>query len=684
MIERYCSAFRWVILVAMVRPRRFQRLFLLTGGAVLCAAVGLFFLREGRSQSDEWASVFGIFLNIVAIGLTIDSALSVRRGLTSAQRRPDPEYLENLATASQSLYRAEFAARRLQDPDPLPIEWAAADAELMDHPRNIWVADEIPDLTGTGSLLDAYLKVPTRRLVVLGEPGSGKSVAALMLAGDLLTARTAGEPVPVILPVSTWDPNSHDFRKWVRDRLAELDPRLSEVDRDEVPWAQRLVEQRLVLPILDGLDELPEMVKSRVLYELNAVLDMGEPIVITCRTFQYRAALRGGDVLTGAAVIRLRPLGNETVGAYLPRTTRPVAGSGTGKWDQVLRHMRDDPTGTRAEVLSTPLMVWLARVQYSDTSADPSRLLAPEFDDSDALRQHLLDGFILAAYTDSGTPTRSAAQAERWMIQLADLMRYRTNLCWWELANHWPLHWVRLAMVAAAATLSGAAVGVILGVRGGIGQGILLGVLFGLIVAVAVWLVPWLWRHPQPASLGATRGLRLSGRIVVIGLIPIGGAALINVSDLDVGMEWSALVALLATALIPLMAVPVETEQAVNPQRLLRADRISATAQGCLIGFGAGLLATTAAWTTFSTGIALLIGGIFAAAGGFAWALLGSSWGRFTLMRLYWRGRRLLPLRLMRMLAEAHRRGVLRQVGAAYQFRHELLRARLSMRGEPS
>jgi hypothetical protein len=41
-----------------------------------------------------------------------------------------------------------------------------------------------------------------------------------------------------------------------------------------------------------------------------------------------------------------------------------------------------------------------------------------------------------------------------------------------------------------------------------------------------------------------------------------------------------------------------------------------------------------------------------------------------------------LPLRLMRFLDDAHRRGVLRQVGAVYQFRHARLQDRLARTAE--
>jgi hypothetical protein len=50
------------------------------------------------------------------------------------------------------------------------------------------------------------------------------------------------------------------------------------------------------------------------------------------------------------------------------------------------------------------------------------------------------------------------------------------------------------------------------------------------------------------------------------------------------------------------------------------------------------------------------------------------------LMRLYWSLTQQLPPRLMKFLTDAHSRGILRQVGASYQFRHDLLLAHLAAR----
>jgi hypothetical protein len=176
-----------------------------------------------------------------------------------------------------------------------------------------------------------------------------------------------------------------------------------------------------------------------------------------------------------------------------------------------------------------------------------------------------------------------------------------------------------------------------------------------------------------------TQGLLQVRRILAVGLIPIGGDAIINISGVRRSLEpIMSIIAVSFTLLVDLMAVPVKPEEAASPSRLLKADRASAITKGSLIGFATGLLSTTAAWAALPTAAALAIGAIFATASGFTWSVVGSAWGRLGLIRLYWWMTGRLLLRLMTFLADAHRRGILRQVGATYQFRHELLQARLA------
>ena len=55
-------------------------------------------------------------------------------------------------------------------------------------------------------------RVPTGRLVVLGEPGAGKTMLMVRLVLDLLARRASGGPVPVLASMASWNPADQDLR----------------------------------------------------------------------------------------------------------------------------------------------------------------------------------------------------------------------------------------------------------------------------------------------------------------------------------------------------------------------------------------------------------------------------------------------------------------------------------------
>src|SRR6266487_2021289 len=115
-----------------------------------------------------------------------DDRRSAAQSLTMAQ------VADQLAVAVGTQWEAEADMRRLNDPYPLPVSWDPADASLTDSwdslvnlatsgagwpappPVGTWAAGP-EGLAGTGTdLLEVLARIPTGRLVVLGEPGAGK------------------------------------------------------------------------------------------------------------------------------------------------------------------------------------------------------------------------------------------------------------------------------------------------------------------------------------------------------------------------------------------------------------------------------------------------------------------------------------------------------------------------------
>ncbi|MGW0581590.1 NACHT domain-containing protein [Streptomyces sp. NPDC002920] len=397
-------------------------------------------MAQRGGELDETASLTAVLgFGLSAIGLAVnlwrESAASERADETSSLERLQ-QLADRLASAVQEQWQAEWRLRRLQDPSPLQVQWSPAEAWLVDESDGTGQAAESEDqLEGVSAAFDA---VPSRRMVVLGSPGSGKTVLAVRFTLDRLAHRASGDPVPVVFPLSGWQPERERLRDWMANYLRATYP--------GAHWSRELLNAGLVLPVLDGLDEMPESSWGTALHRLNAELDPGQGVLLTCRTQTYAKAVETGDVFTQAAVIELQPLAFASASAYLVRTARPVRGADgqrTTLWDPVLAHLRahaDTPLGRALHlVLSTPLMVAMARAVYGDTGKDPADLLEERFADPAVLEQHLLEAFVPAAFTDSPY----AERARDWLGYLAASMQRRSTrrLAWWQLRLElpWPL-----------------------------------------------------------------------------------------------------------------------------------------------------------------------------------------------------------------------------------------------------
>ena len=68
--------------------------------------------------------------------------------------------------------------------------------------------------------------------------------------------------------------------------------------------AEILVEADKILPVLDGLDEIPEVARRAATRQINAAIGRDRPVVVTCRSAEYDDVLRNGaPVLRQAAVV---------------------------------------------------------------------------------------------------------------------------------------------------------------------------------------------------------------------------------------------------------------------------------------------------------------------------------------------------------------------------------------------
>src|SRR5262249_30089859 len=152
-----------------------------------------------------------------------------------------------------------------------------------------------------------YRAVPSRRLVVLGRAGAGKTVLALRLLVGLLDGPGAEVArVPVVFSLASWDPTRQALRDWLIEQLCADYPFLEMRVRTGAGGGRRaaaLVGAGRALPILDGFDEIADGWRVAALTALNEQ-EHRCPLVLTSRTEPYRTAVlvHGRPVVDAEAV----------------------------------------------------------------------------------------------------------------------------------------------------------------------------------------------------------------------------------------------------------------------------------------------------------------------------------------------------------------------------------------------
>jgi hypothetical protein len=428
-------------------------------------------------------------------------------------------------------WRTEALLRSLDDPDPIPVQWRLTrNEQVMDQSTNLPAASV--ELSGANdqiaALVGEFRRMRRHRLVVLGGPGTGKTTLAVQLLLALLVPRHEEEPVPVLLSVASWDTTAFPrLYEWLAARLEQDYPalRAPELGPD---MAQTLAERRHILPILDGLDELPPAAQARVITALNRSLGGEDQLILTSRTTEFGHAVQAArEVLHSAVVIEPDSLTPGTAAGYLAQCLPPRPGP---VWEQILTGLRATPApppgpiAALAQIGATPLGLWLLRAVYITPGADPAPLIDPDrFPDVPTLRAHLFDRLIEALITTRDPSTDPAdlfrprrrydpTRVRRWLGYLAHHLSCTTNddattgtrdFAWWHLARN-------THALTRRTTLT---LGLTLGLTYGLAAGLVVGLLEGLISLR--------FRH-EPFTPGLVKGLIFGLEGGLIGGLAIG------------------------------------------------------------------------------------------------------------------------------------------------------------------
>ncbi|HEX2619148.1 MAG TPA: hypothetical protein VHL11_03345, partial [Phototrophicaceae bacterium] len=340
-------------------------------------------------------------------------------------------------------------------------------------------------------------------LLILGDPGAGKTTALLALARDLIgrARRDDSLPIPVVFNLAAWSEKQPPLRDWLVD---ELNARYQVPRQIGIDW----VDHDVILPLLDGLDEVVVTGRNGCVDAINLFrADHGlHPIVVCSRIADYTALARRLK-LSGAIV--LQPLTIEAVYAYLDEVGEAFAG---------VRELLEDDEKLRRLVIS-PLMLNIVLLSYQGVESESGQVI--RFDTLPERRYHLFEKYIEQMLIRRGKPTRySTEQTRHYMSRLAMYMSdqaqsvfYIENLQSDMLSSPFLRHFYRLVGVPVGllvalpmGLIAGAGVGYSVGVMAGVTSAALAaGLVIGTVVSFTIGLMYGLahWREDQvyPADL---------------------------------------------------------------------------------------------------------------------------------------------------------------------------------------
>jgi hypothetical protein len=158
-------------------------------------------------------------------------------------------------------------------------------------------------------------------LLLLGAPGSGKTLALCELARDLIQRAGAHPqaPLPVILRLAPWRAASQqDLRTWVESQV-KSQYGLGQTHLEEI-------RPRGLILLLDGLDEVCSADRASCVKVINeyCAQEGWVNIVVTCRSGEYADLEEAGQGLTipGRQVVSLAPLEADRIDKFLGQLDR--------------------------------------------------------------------------------------------------------------------------------------------------------------------------------------------------------------------------------------------------------------------------------------------------------------------------------------------------------------------------
>ncbi|BAZ82062.1 DUF3365 domain-containing protein [Sphaerospermopsis kisseleviana CS-549] len=242
-----------------------------------------------------------------------------------------------------------------------------------------------------------------RTLLILGEPGAGKTITLLKLAQNLITCAESNlsQLIPVVFNLSSWGSKRQTIEDWLLQELWSKYQVSQEIAKD---WVKN---QKLLL-LLDGLDEVKTDLREACVEAINQFIQThGLTEMVVCSRIADYEVLSNRLRLRGA--IYIRSLTPEQVHQYLDTAGQQLSA--------VKSLLKDDTT--LQEIGKSPLTLSVMTLAYQGKQVE--EIL--QTGSLEERREHLFNAYIERMFKRKGVNQKYPKnRVIHWLSWLAQRM----------------------------------------------------------------------------------------------------------------------------------------------------------------------------------------------------------------------------------------------------------------------
>jgi hypothetical protein len=580
---------------------------------------------------------------------------------------------------SQSLHNAvlinldkQIQPQQVRNPLSAEIKIGALPSQPLPSGTEILEVFERSDISG--------------RLLILGDPGAGKTTTLLDLAKGLVERAIDDSvaPIPVIFALSTWKDPKQEMKDWL---IAELKSKYGV----RIDIGKKWIEDKQLLPLLDGLDEVKPEHQESCVKAINRLLgsdDRPSDLVVCSRREEY-GTYQTQLQLNGA--ICIKELDDEQIQRYL------ASADCADLWHKIAQ---EPPL---QELVKAPLLLSITVLAYQEVFAESwenmteerwRNMTAEQWTQIQTVRsfslQDLLDAYVRRMLTRETTnnlyrgQTPSQDNTKLWLTWLAKQLSEDSQteflieaLQPYHLPSEELQETYRVRIKWGTDLTLGLLFGIFVGLTEKLASGLIAGIIFGLGSGKkteffqeiqTIESLKWSWIR---AKLGLK--LVLFALLIVIPLLSFIFLFIKPKVNLFLGLSATIIIAVALGLTAGTSGVDVESKRIPNQgiwksaASFLVVSVLGGTLLGVVVVLSFQLTRQPANW--FITGAGSLV---------FLGLILGLNFGGYAciqhlVLRFVLYRNNLIPWDYARFLDYATERMFLQRIGGRYRFIHKLL-----------